>query len=108
MTEATIRGVPGMKSVLDMPVMQVRDRIDDYVFAFAHFPLCAQISPPSFFSVCLLFPAKEERIFVCARADETQFAKISRTRERVKRTKTMRSHLFVCSLCEDESNLALF
>jgi hypothetical protein len=52
MTEATIRGVPGMKSVLDMPVMQVRDRIDDYVFAFAHFPLCAQISPPlSFFSV---------------------------------------------------------
>ena len=71
-----------MKSVLDMPVMQVRDRIDDYVLAFAHFPLCAQISPP--LSVCLLFPAKEERIFLCARADETRFAKISRTRERVK------------------------
>jgi len=68
MTEATIRGVPGMKSVLDMPVMQVRDRIDDYVFAFAHFPLCAQISPPlSFF---LLFVVSRERgkNFLCARA----------------------------------------
>jgi hypothetical protein len=79
MTEATIRGVPGMKSVLDMPVMQVRDRIDDDMFAFAHFPLRANFPPLSF-----PFPAKEERIFLCARANETRFAKISWTRERVK------------------------
>ncbi len=36
MTEATIRGVPGMKSVLEMPTMQVRR----YVFVVSRF-LCA-------------------------------------------------------------------
>jgi hypothetical protein len=66
MTEATIRGVPGMKSVLDMPVMQVRDRIDDYVFAFAHFPLRANF-PLFLFGCCCCFPRKRKEFF-CARA----------------------------------------
>lgn len=67
MTEATIRGVPGMKSVLDMPVMQVRDRIDDYVFAFAHFPLRANF--PLFLFSCVVVVSRERgKNFFCARA----------------------------------------
>jgi len=67
MTEATIRGVPGMKSVLDMPVMQVRDRIDDYVFAFAHFPLRANF--PLFLFGCVVVVSRErgKNFFVRAR-----------------------------------------
>ena len=43
MTEATIRGVAGMKSVLDMPVMQVRicliikSLFNKFLFAFCIF-----------------------------------------------------------------------
>ena len=60
MTEATIRGVPGMKSVLEMPTMQVR-RYAFVVSRFffvqaAHFPLPAdEIFVPLsllFFSAC--------------------------------------------------------
>jgi hypothetical protein len=72
-----------MKSVLDMPVMQVRDRIGDYMFAFAHFPLRANF-PLFLFRLLLLFRERGKNFFLCARANETRFANISWTRERVK------------------------
>ena len=59
MTEATIRGVPGMKSVLDMPVMQVRDRIDDYILLLIF--RCAQISLSSLFNFLVVCFAFRER-----------------------------------------------
>jgi len=55
-----------MKSVLDMPVMQVRDRIDDYMFTFAHFPLRANF-PLFLFSVVVVVSRKRKEFF-CARA----------------------------------------